>query len=720
MNQFPRILSILYGVFLTFAAHVLPVAATAILGGLAVVMASLQWGFPGGVTFSMLTSLIVTGFYIFKDGDLHYYELGGSILLYLVTGFGVGRAISLSRQQKQQLDESLERLDLALWGSRQGLWDWNIKTGEVYRDDRYLEMLGYSRDELPPTREAWQKLVHPTDLENLELVLRECLSGRRPFFEAEYRFRNKYGNWIWLLDRGRVSEWDEAGYPVRIVGTSQDIRLQKSMEESLKASEATYRNLFENCPVGLITCDRNGRIKAVNEKMLDIVEKVTGRRRSDFSIFRTEVEDETESVQEIIEQVFTTKGPVEKEYRLKSYVGKSVWVRFKVQPTFDLAGNVHELIISGEDITELKEVEAETRYLSYHDQVTGLYNRSYFEEQMKKMDRPECLPISIICGDVNGLKLINDAFGREAGDKLLVNVAQVLQRHCREEDIIARWGGDEFACLLPATDAAAAERICEKIRIECAKIVPEPVSPSLALGTATKVHPECDLADVLKQAEERMLRNKLVESTSARSAIIVSLTRMLREKSNETEEHADRMKDLAVELGMRLGLPASELDALAVMAALHDIGKIAIPEYILNKPGRLTEEEWERIKCHPEIGYRIAQSSPDLAPIAEAIWAHHERWDGKGYPRGLKGEEIPLLSRIISIVDAYDVMVHGRPYKDPMQKEDALAELVRCAGTQFDPHLVEVFVEMMAEKQGYDWKAQVAASIQPVHRQDLR
>lgn len=138
------------------------------------------------------------------------------------------------------------------------------------------------------------------------------------------------------------------------------------------------------------------------------------------------------------------------------------------------------------------------------------------------------------------------------------------------------------------------------------------------------------------------------------------------------------------------------MDDLALLATLHDIGKIAIPEGIIIKPGNLSPEEWELIWKHPEIGYRIAGSSPELAPIAEAILAHHEWWDGSGYPRGLKGEEIPLISRIISIVDAYDVMTHGRPYKEAVGQEESLQELQGKAGTQFDPILTSMFIKMVS------------------------
>jgi HD-GYP domain-containing protein (c-di-GMP phosphodiesterase class II) len=142
----------------------------------------------------------------------------------------------------------------------------------------------------------------------------------------------------------------------------------------------------------------------------------------------------------------------------------------------------------------------------------------------------------------------------------------------------------------------------------------------------------------------------------------------------------------------------SELDDLALLATLHDIGKIAIPEGIIVKPGDLSSEEWELIWKHPEIGYRIAGASPELAPIAEAILAHHEWWDGSGYPRGLKVTEIPLISRVVAIVDAYDVMTHGRPYKESVNEEEALKELQRMAGTQFDPELIAVFMNMLNEE----------------------
>jgi HD-GYP domain-containing protein (c-di-GMP phosphodiesterase class II) len=175
------------------------------------------------------------------------------------------------------------------------------------------------------------------------------------------------------------------------------------------------------------------------------------------------------------------------------------------------------------------------------------------------------------------------------------------------------------------------------------------------------------------------------------------LTNTLREKSFETEEHTERTRDLATALGKRIGLSESWLVALSLMASLHDIGKIATPDDILAKPGPLTAEEREIVKKHPEVGYRIIRALPDLAPIAEAILSHHEWWDGSGYPRGLEGEAIPLTARIIALVEAYDAMTHAHPPKSAMTREEAIEQLRRGAGSQFDPYLVEEFIQMIED-----------------------
>ncbi|MGM0380101.1 MAG: PAS domain-containing protein, partial [Bacillota bacterium] len=333
--------------------------------------------------------------------------------------------------------------------------------------------------------------------------------------------------------------------------------------------------------------------------------------------------------------------------------------------------------------------------LTYNDSLTGLFNRRFFEKELTRLDTKRQIPISVIVADINGLKIINDSLGHEKGDKLLIKSANILKSLLRKEDILARQGGDEFAILLPQTKSREAEDIISRIKSVSKKTKGDELTVSIALGTATKTKINQDIYEILKKADNNMYQNKLSESKSAKNKMVKSLLNTLAVKSNETKKHAKRMTDLSKIFGKKLGLSNYELNRLVLLSTLHDIGKTTISEEILKKPGKLTEEEWKIVKKHSESGYRIANSSQEFALVAEDIYAHHEKWSGDGYPRELKGKEIPYLARIICIIDAYDVMTHDQPYKKAISKKAALNEIKRCAGSQFDPKLAEIFIEMM-------------------------
>jgi len=353
-----------------------------------------------------------------------------------------------------------------------------------------------------------------------------------------------------------------------------------------------------------------------------------------------------------------------------------------------------------ENYSDRVRAEKEAKYAGYYDKLTGLPNKSYFEKEVENIDRDINLPISIVIGGVNSMRIINEAFGREKGDIVLCTLAKIFKDSVKKDSIICRWGEDKFAFIFPKTSRKEVEDIINKLRRKISSCKEVEIPLSIALGSATKEKSTEDIVDIIMEAESNMFKRKLVESGSVSSSILSSLERTLFEKSHETGAHAKRLDNYARILGKNIGLAENKLDILSLLASLHDIGKVAITEEILLKKVKLTEDEWEAIKKHPVVGSNIVRSTRQISHVAEGILHHHEWWNGMGYPDGLKGEEIPIESRIISIVDAYDVMRNGRPYKKKMTREEAIEELRKCSGTQFDPALVEIFIEKVLHEEG--------------------
>lgn len=331
----------------------------------------------------------------------------------------------------------------------------------------------------------------------------------------------------------------------------------------------------------------------------------------------------------------------------------------------------------------------------YKDNLTNLYNKSYFENELIRLDTKRQLPISIIMGDINGLKLFNDAFGHSMGDKILKKAAEIMISSFRQEDIISRVGGDEFVVLLPKTTQETAMSIIDRIKNDCEKNQLDIIKINISFGAATKESENENLNDILKKAEERMYFKKLRESKAAKRYIIDSLRSKLEKITFETKAHYERLKQLCLTVADELGLTDNEKEELLLLCEFHDIGKIGISENILQKEEGLNPEEWDNIKRHSEIGYYIAKEFREASPIDELILTHHERWDGKGYPGLLKDKEIPVVARVFAIADAYEAMVNGRPYRKRMTSKEALNEIREKSGTQFDPYLAQMFVEIM-------------------------
>lgn len=383
------------------------------------------------------------------------------------------------------------------------------------------------------------------------------------------------------------------------------------------------------------------------------------------------------------------------EIRVNKAFGGFIWalVRGKIVD-FDNDGNDLRWIGTLSDITKSKEAELENIYLLQTDALTKLKNRSYMEKLLLELEEDWNHELCILMADVNGLKLVNDTFGYKEGDRLLQTIGDIFRICCADTDIPVRWGGDEFLILI-YNDRKYADSLQHKIKQELNKIISFPIKVSVAMGYAGKRSTDFNTNDITKRAEEMMYRSKLLESKSIRSGIISSLKQSFVEKNIETLDHIHRLKELCLHIGDKMRFPKDIMDELALLCILHDIGKIALPYYIINKFDELTADEVNLIRTHTESGYRIAKSASEIAHIADKILYHHENYDGTGYPRGLSKDRIPIISRVLSVAHAYDVMVYGNQYRERISKEEALKNINNFSNSKYDPGIVQILQEVV-------------------------
>lgn len=457
------------------------------------------------------------------------------------------------------------------------------------------------------------------------------------------------------------------------------------------------RHSIEQTAIAVIRLTSTGQIDYCNEKAADLFGS-TPEQLKEKKIFDVTENFSRDNFQQRWQALKENKTL---EYEAAYEFGSNSEIDVEIIGDYQTFAGEEYAFILIKDITERKVKERRLEYLANHDKLTGLYNRNYIENRMNSFE-PNSTLASIIMVDINGLKRVNDACGHDVGDQILQQTADEISRIVDDEGLAARWAGDDFMVMLPEAGKKKAQKTYHKLKeidIDCktSGCELENGCSTISLGIATQKDREENLHETFKRAEKNLYSNKLIYSQSFRSNLLKSLLNTLVAKSHETKEHTLRMADLADQLAQKIDLNYEQRKNLSLVAMLHDIGKTSISEDILKKPDKLNEQEWEEIKKHPAYGYNIASATGEISHVAEDILSHHEKWDGSGYPRGLEGEEIPLLARIISIVDAYDVMTHSRPYKEPYSVEYALKELKDEAGSQFDPGLVEEFVEMIEE-----------------------
>ncbi len=372
---------------------------------------------------------------------------------------------------------------------------------------------------------------------------------------------------------------------------------------------------------------------------------------------------------------------------------KILYFESSISPIYDDKNHIFGAVGISRDITEAMEKQRKVEYISTHDFLTDLYNRRYFVESFSRINEETNYPLGLMMLDLNGLKILNDAYGHDIGDIALKETAHYILTLSPQNSIVSRIGGDEFAIIFTKTTEHILEKTKTDIQEALSKVVIKNVPLSIAIGYEITNDISEKLEDIIKNAENSMYRNKLTEGKSIRNNTINAIFETLTTKHEQEKIHSKRVAYYSKELGKALGIKSDDLKELELAGLYHDIGKITMADSILNKPGKLTENEFKIIKKHTENGYNILRAADQYSRLAEYALSHHEWWDGNGYPQGLKAEETPLFARIISVCDAYEAMTSKRPYKEPISKEAAIIELKKYSGRQFDPSLVTIFIE---------------------------
>ncbi len=508
------------------------------------------------------------------------------------------------------------------------------------------------------------------------------------------------GNEICLMEWQDVAIFDEHEILINYCSIGTDVTERKKLEEQDKNELIRLRSFIENNSAVILFIEpETGKILDANPAAFDFYgytkDELIGMSSNDINMLGEE------KIKEL------RRGVTEKaqKYHTLPHKLKNGEIRIVDVHSSPINFNSKQFLLSIIfDVTDKEEAMKEIKHLAYHDYLVGVYNRRYFEETFAKLNTEKNYPLAVIMGDINGLKIVNDSFGHNIGDELIKETVKLIKSTIRGDDVLARIGGDEFAILLTKTSEADVLRLTNRLEAELERyvniVIDENVKVYLSVSFGYHIQNEDvqSLDELMNEADSHVYRRKYYNKHSMRSNMIKSMMSTLFQKSEREENHSQRVSKYCEALAKVLNYDREWINKIRVAGSLHDIGKIGISEMILNKQGKLDNMEWEIMKQHPIKSAEILKETEEYKDIIQVVAAHHERWDGTGYPNGLKGECIPELARAIAVADAYDARVELRSYRKPISKQEAIAELIKCSGTQFDPHIVDVYVNQVLMK----------------------
>lgn len=555
---------------------------------------------------------------------------------------------------------------------------YDVKTSTFHGPGELKEFLGTEKmDDI----EDFRKVVHPDDLPKFDDAT-DAIIAHPEGRTNRYRI-NKYGE-VHHLESYLYGQQNTYGETLYVFGILIDRTKEVKQRAITENARSSFERVFNLSPSGMFAVDQDFEITLKNDKFKEYLEE--DRLYHHLSeLFQHNYEELTNQL-ENGQSINNEQIALEKQ-GMTFYYNVSISA---IEGTFK-----NKYLGTIVDVTDMIRKTKEIEYLSNHDMLTNLYNRHAFDEKILTIDEKD-RPGIIVC-DIDGLKLMNDAFGHLDGDKLLVNFSEKL-RDIITDGFIARIGGDEFGVILTNTSTKELEEIGSKIAKANEEIGLYEVDFSVSIGYSV-VHDKQAFIEAFKEAENRMYRMKLKQRGNRKNKALHAILSALDERSNYHKPHREQVAMYAKAIMENAGFKRTrDLGEIEQVGLLHDVGKIVVSEQILQKPSTLSDDEMKSVQYHSESGYKIISNIVDNDMIALSVLYHHENYDGSGYPHGIKGNQIPLYSRVIRIADSFDIMVREDGYKKTKSYEEAASELVSLKGSWYDPELVDAFIKYLKEE----------------------
>jgi len=622
------------------------------------------------------------------DKSYKYMQIDAKIMYDKGVGVRImGSQIDVTERKKQELErEKLLELTRAMFNNHDAvmlLIDPNAST-IIDVNPAAVKFYGYTREEFIQMPLQIINTSLPEEIRNnISLVLKQNRS--------QFTFTHQ-------LKSGEKRLVDVYSCPINHMGETRlfsiifDVTEREAYKNALHLEKEYLTNLIQYANTPIITWTPDFKIDKFNRAF----ERLVGRSKEEVqgkSVGLLFPVDKKDMLFDEIRHTQDNEFRDNDELTVIHSSGEKRILLWNSANIKDPNGKMIATIAQGTDITDRKRQEERLTYLSFHDHLTGIFNRRYFEAALLDVDNAAFYPLAVVIGDLNGLKQINDSYGYSTGDKAILKAAELISGGLRPGDIVARIGGDEFGILMMNAQQDQVEETTRNLQVLLSKERFGEITLSISFGVSIKTSTDQKMINILTEAEDALFKNKLYEGTSIRHDLVNVIMNALYEKSEREMNHSKRVSIISAAIASELGFSREKINKIRIAGLVHDIGKIGISEKILNKPDKLDEDEWVEMKGHSEAGWRILSSIDDFSEMAQFILCHHEKWDGTGYPRGLKGPDIPIEARIISLADAYDAMTKDRTYRIGMNKASATDEVKRNAGKQFDPSIVSVFLE---------------------------